>query len=580
MNRTLYNFTLVLAPILMTITLMPQPAVAQSTLNCKLCHSGAAPLDQWTQWTTSRHANTQRDVAVELAASWKGQPPDSVIFGSQPENCVACHSPAAVSVLGGMTEVQVMGHFFSTTNGLYTDSTQAVDTANWPHDGCVTCHNVPPTHPAAQPTLTIFNSTTAQYDSVQNASTLCGYCHGTLRFTDTDHRLFDAWRLSKHGRGNQRDIASELAANWGGFSPDSVANSENCIACHAPTSVKMNGGISESQVLARFFTTTGGKFSDSTTITDTLHWPEVSCNTCHNPHKSQELSYFNSTSRTYQVLSNSDSLCGQCHGNLRFPDTDHLTYNLEQGTGGIGVADLQTMPGAHCVDCHMHKGAVDGTNALMYSGHRWSVFITEPDSGVSSSCTACHSTMDANAAEGVIQLMLAEYASFDSLAQARVTAADTVLQNHPDTVKQRYLDEAHYNLAYAESDESHGFHNHKYLLELLNDAIAKADLVTGVKATNSTLPQQFELVQNYPNPFNPTTIIHFTLPKEEQVKLAIYDILGRELVTLVNQKMIAGNYSATWDGKNENGAAVSSGIYLYRIEAGPFVKTHKMILIR
>lgn len=64
------------------------------------------------------------------------------------------------------------------------------------------------------------------------------------------------------------------------------------------------------------------------------------------------------------------------------------------------------------------------------------------------------------------------------------------------------------------------------------------------------------------------------------MKLAIDDILGRELVTLVNQKMIAGNYSATWDGKNENGTAVSSDIYLYRIEAGPFVKTHKMILIR
>jgi hypothetical protein len=93
------------------------------------------------------------------------------------------------------------------------------------------------------------------------------------------------------------------------------------------------------------------------------------------------------------------------------------------------------------------------------------------------------------------------------------------------------------------------------------------------------LPESFELKQNYPNPFNPTTKIVFLLPEASNVSLKIYDVSGRLVRTLVNESRPAGNYHLTWDGRDESGARVSSGIYFYRIVAGSFIKTRRMVLI-
>ena len=81
--------------------------------------------------------------------------------------------------------------------------------------------------------------------------------------------------------------------------------------------------------------------------------------------------------------------------------------------------------------------------------------------------------------------------------------------------------------------------------------------------------------QNYPNPFNPSTNINFTLPKTEYVTLKIYDILGKEVAILINQELNAGNHTKTWDANN-----LSSGVYFYRLTAGKFTETKKMILVR
>ncbi len=91
----------------------------------------------------------------------------------------------------------------------------------------------------------------------------------------------------------------------------------------------------------------------------------------------------------------------------------------------------------------------------------------------------------------------------------------------------------------------------------------------------SIIPVEFSLSQNYPNPFNPTTTIKFGVPKEVKVVLKIYDILGKEIATIVNQKMEPGYYQYEW-----NGTAFASGVYFYRLDAGSFVKIKKMVLIR
>jgi hypothetical protein len=88
------------------------------------------------------------------------------------------------------------------------------------------------------------------------------------------------------------------------------------------------------------------------------------------------------------------------------------------------------------------------------------------------------------------------------------------------------------------------------------------------------------LQQNYPNPFNPETQIKFALPKPARVKLEVYNLLGQKVVTLIDKEMAAGYNTVVWDGKNEAGENVSSGIYFYRLEAGDLKETKKMIIVR
>jgi hypothetical protein len=83
------------------------------------------------------------------------------------------------------------------------------------------------------------------------------------------------------------------------------------------------------------------------------------------------------------------------------------------------------------------------------------------------------------------------------------------------------------------------------------------------------------LWQNYPNPFNPTTIISYELPANDMVRLEIYDILGRKIETLLSERQNAGNHSVPFNASN-----LSSGVYFYRLSAGSFVQTKKLMLIK
>lgn len=97
----------------------------------------------------------------------------------------------------------------------------------------------------------------------------------------------------------------------------------------------------------------------------------------------------------------------------------------------------------------------------------------------------------------------------------------------------------------------------------------------GIQTVNSEIPNNFHLKQNYPNPFNPQTKIKFAVPKASFTKLIIYDLLGKEVVTLVSEELKPGTYEAEWDGSN-----YSSGIFFYKLEAGDFTETKKMVLMK
>ncbi len=94
------------------------------------------------------------------------------------------------------------------------------------------------------------------------------------------------------------------------------------------------------------------------------------------------------------------------------------------------------------------------------------------------------------------------------------------------------------------------------------------------------LPRTFKLYQNYPNPFNPNTKIRFDLPKNEHVKVSIYNILGQEVHVLLNEPRIAGFHEEIWNGRDRFNRPVASGVYFYRINAGQFNATKKMLLVK
>ncbi len=101
------------------------------------------------------------------------------------------------------------------------------------------------------------------------------------------------------------------------------------------------------------------------------------------------------------------------------------------------------------------------------------------------------------------------------------------------------------------------------------------DLLTITSVEKNELPTKFELSQNYPNPFNPETKISYTLPKESNVSLKVYDVLGNEVATLVNEIKQAGAYNVNFDAKN-----LTSGLYIYKLQADNFIQTKKMMLIK
>ena len=108
-----------------------------------------------------------------------------------------------------------------------------------------------------------------------------------------------------------------------------------------------------------------------------------------------------------------------------------------------------------------------------------------------------------------------------------------------------------------------------------NGVFRTGNVATSVKNTGSNLPTSYTLYQNYPNPFNPSTIISYSIPKSSMVTIKVYDVLGREIETLVNEQKIPGNYNITF-----NAGKLASGVYLYRIQAGNFWETKKMMLLK
>ena len=106
------------------------------------------------------------------------------------------------------------------------------------------------------------------------------------------------------------------------------------------------------------------------------------------------------------------------------------------------------------------------------------------------------------------------------------------------------------------------------------------NLATLGKVAARKIPEEYLLKQNYPNPFNPTTTIEFSLPAAAHARLAIYNILGQRVRTLVNTAYQAGEYAIVWNGRDDTGLPVSSGIYIYELKTENFIKRNKMVFMK
>jgi hypothetical protein len=104
---------------------------------------------------------------------------------------------------------------------------------------------------------------------------------------------------------------------------------------------------------------------------------------------------------------------------------------------------------------------------------------------------------------------------------------------------------------------------------------ARGGLLSDVKSDETTLPDNFKLEQNYPNPFNPSTTISFSIPVEGNVSLKIFNTIGQDIATIVNENLSAGSYSFQW-----NAQKLISGVYFYRLTSNKFTETRKMILLK
>jgi hypothetical protein len=111
--------------------------------------------------------------------------------------------------------------------------------------------------------------------------------------------------------------------------------------------------------------------------------------------------------------------------------------------------------------------------------------------------------------------------------------------------------------------------------------VGKMDFVEKISSRFNNIPKSFQMAQNYPNPFNPETQVRFELPKTTRISLEIFDVMGRKIKTLASNKYREpGYYEVRWDGKNDRGRDVASGLYLMYLRTAEYKKAIKMILQR
>ncbi|HTY11779.1 MAG TPA: FlgD immunoglobulin-like domain containing protein [Bacteroidota bacterium] len=421
---------------------------------------------------------------------------------------------------------------------------------------------------------------------------LCQSCHDA----PPHHVSGTYWSLSDHA-------TMPLAGK--------VATSTSCFPCHS-------GSAFEKWVVA------GKPASASTWSSSDASYP-ITCAVCHDPHSAANPNQLRTVSvdtlrNGYVVpagIGGLGQLCMNCHrsrynvatkvttkapyygfadhyGPHGNPQADMFFGQNAYQYGDSSLTGLMTHAGVPdaCVTCHMHGS---GQHQLSMSDTVGTGVMHDH----TEACQTCHgsgiqSFDDVKASydydrNGKIEGVQTEVAGLLALLKARLpidslTGEPTLaikdslkVKNRPDLVQ------GIYTYSFVTNDGSMGVHNAKYAVALLQKALGFYP--TGVEVVSQKTPTSYEISQNYPNPFNPSTNIEFSVPRSATIQLNVYNILGELVKTLVSGDIVSGHYKVTWNGTNNHGATVSSGIYFYRLVAQSngapnYIVTKKMLMMK
>lgn len=550
--------------------------VALEKLNCTTCHGALAKPEVFAKWKDSGHAKKFE----------KGMNGDNGSYWG--ENCFGCHTvgynKAPQAVNGGFDDVAATLGFVASQwtpwkpgkydSVLTTDKKQisllggiGCENCHGPkvpiHQGpgtqpktmnpgvCAQCHNEPWRHNryvqweesghASPPWTSSYSSagTTLVTDYTLNA---CVRCHDGEAFVNRTKGLpFDNRRSSGYSLATRTPIV--------------------CQTCHDPHSTEVRTGPASADTLGNGFRYAVADFGQAKV-----------CTNCHK-YRRDESSY---------VLTNMSSHWGPHHAGA----TD-LLLGQNGHTFGDQLLPELTRSGHMrventCAGCHMAATPDTGTVARDKIGmHSWAIKYTAPDGKVYenlNSCKSCHVDIQKekkafhDKVEGLMKKIALNLPPYGKEEIDR-----DLIQS---SVNSTLLKKVFWNYLYVEEDHSHGVHNPRYAVYLLQKSLQALGVPTDVEPLEVNVPMSFELAQNFPNPFNPSTEIRFTIPMSSHVRLDIFDVLGRVVGTLVDDNLSPGSHRVVWNGRSANGETVSSGIYVYRIKAREFVSTKKMVLLK
>ncbi len=526
---------------------------------CYVCHNGAfvpAGVPLYTKWQGTGHATMlQRGLDGTLSSHYS-------------EACISCHTTGydTLATNGGFDDYPfvfpdtLMPGMYDSMKAVYP---QAMALANIQ---CESCHGPGGSHYGAPNVMTVTLS-----------PDVCASCHdeGTHHFFPTQYN-------------------ASVHAN-----PTTLArgSSTSCAPCHSGS-----GFVAWMKA---------GK----TALTTAPAVQKISCQVCHDPHDATNIYQLRTLTATLEngtTISNigTGALCMNCHqareeavsytndylNNLSHYGPHHGPQgDIIAGTNGVQFGwKFPTSPHMEaaegCIACHMAAAGANADGSIQLFGSH-SLNMVDPATGNDNvaACAPCHGTIGTSFSDKKFYVNGNADLDHDGTAnglqievQGMLDKIATYLPNTdgPDSTWTLLQAQAFYNWDMVEQDRSLGVHNPQYVYSLLAVTLQKLDPTTDIKMIDNTVPQSYTLDQNFPNPFNPTTTIRFTLPKEGNVRIDIFDITGRLVTTLVNSNKAVGTYSVTWDGRNSNGQAVGSGIYLYRIHSNDFSAVKKMVMLK